>query len=485
MAADDGDRSHDSSTTRTIGGRFVPSNSGELVRLSRTLLALVPILLAACGPRPERRANLVLIVVDSLRQDALGAFGSPIPTSPHIDALAARGVSFEGSYTVTPWTLPSMATILTGLPPSRHGAIDPRKTLAPEAQTLAEILRDVGYRTSAVVSHLFLKARYGMDQGFEQLQDSESRGHGWVSTPGVTRQALEALRALAGQPAPFFLFVHYFDPHYDYLRHPEFGLANVPSSKLKGGETIQELLSLAPTLKADDLEFLRRVYAEEIRKTDQGIGALLREIDALGIDAHTLVVVSADHGEELCDRGDWIGHTTGLYEEDVRVPLVMRDPRSVRPGRVERGPVSIVDLLPTMLDLLGVPVPPDALGESFAATVQRGEAPAPRDVLFEVDFEPLFADNEEKVSHKRAILREGWKLIRDETSGAVELYDLASDPAESRNVAEQRLELRDRLAGDLAEWSQSAAEGQLPAGVVELTARQIERLRSLGYAADR
>jgi arylsulfatase A-like enzyme len=458
------------------GRRFAP--------LGRAF-ALLPLLPAACAPRAERPMNLVLIVVDSLRQDALGSLGSPLPTSPHLDALAAQGTSFELSYTVAPWTLPSIATIFTGLPPSRHGAIDPRKTLAAEAQTLAEILKESGYRTSAVVSHIFLKARYGMDQGFDTLDDRESRGHEWISTPGVTRESVEALRRLAAEPAPFFLFVHYFDPHYDYLRHPEFGLANVPSGRLNGGETIQELLALAPTLTREELAFLARVYGEEIRKTDQGIGMLLREIEALALRERTLVVFTADHGEEFCSRGPWIGHTTGLYEEDVRVPLVVRDPKAARPGRLEAGPISSVDLLPTALDLLNVATPEDVMGRSFAAAIRGGERAAPHDVFFEVDFEPLFADNEEKVSHKRAILRDGWKLIRDETSGFMELYDLAADPAEARNVADDHPKRRDEWALDLAAWSLSAAEGRLAAGEVELTERQIERLRSLGYAAGR
>ncbi len=454
------------------------------MRLARLAPVLFPLLLVECGA-PGARTNLVLIVVDSLRQDALGCLGSALPTSPHLDALAAEGISFDGSYSVTPWTLPSIATILTGLPPSRHGAIDPWKTLAPEARTLAEMLRDAGYRTFAVVSHLFLKARYGIDQGFERLQDSEARGHGWISTPGVTRQALDALRELGRREAPFFLFVHYFDPHYDYLRHPQLGLANVPSGRLRGGETIQKLLELAPSLTPEELEFLRRVYAEEVRATDRGIGELLRELERLELEDETLVIVTADHGEEFCSRGDWIGHTTGLYEEDMRVPLVVRDPKAVRPGRIEAGPVSFVDLLPTTLDLLRVPIPDGTAGESFAAAIRRGEAAEPQDVFFEVDFVPLFAENEEKVSHKRGMLREGWKLIRDEATGTLELYDLASDPAESRNVAGERHELRDAFARDLAAWSRRAAEGRLAAGKVQLTPHQIERLRSLGYAADR
>jgi len=447
-------------------------------------LALVLPLLAACARGPSRPLNVVLVVVDTLRQDAIGTLGSPLPTSPHVDALAATGAAFVRSYATSPWTLPSVASILTGLPPVRHDALRPRQALPDEAETLAELLRGAGYRTAGVVSHIFLQQRYGMAQGFERFEESEARGHDHVSTPGVTRQALELMRDVAAGPAPFFLYVHYFDPHYDYVRHPEFGLADVPPGRLTGTEGIRDLLELAPDMTAAERDFLWRSYGEEVRLTDAGIGTIVRELETMGVRDDTLIVVTADHGEEFLEHDRWIGHTVHLYDTDMRVPLVIRDPRMERPGRLVPQPVSLVDLASTILDLAGVDAPRGPRGPSFAGVVRRDAPREEYDVVCEVDFEPVYPRNEEKVSRKRALVRGDVKLIRDDLSGGIELYDLAADPGEQRDLASVRPDVAAVMGRALEEHTRAAGVGRLESHDVELSPQKLERLRSLGYAAD-
>ncbi len=429
--------------------------------------------------------NLVVIVVDTLRQDHLGTFGSAVPTSPNLDAIAAQGVSFTRCSTVSPWTLPSIASLQTGLYPRGHGVHRPNMGLAPEAVTLAEILAEKGYATAGVVSHVLLRERYGTSQGFAAWDETQARGHDSITTPGVSRLACRELERLSQGPAPFFLFVHFFDPHYAFQRHPEFGLAGVPSGRLQGGEEIHQLLDLAPTLTPEEWNFLQRTYDEEIRFTDAGIGAVAKQLESLGIDEKTVVVVTADHGEEFGTRANWIGHTISLYDEDIRIPLVVRDPRGSRTRRIVKRSVSTVDVAPTLLEVLDVDAGKRRFhGRSFARLLTKPGAEGEGPVFLEVDFVPLSSRNEEKISKKQGMIEGRWKFIRDEVSGTSELYDLERDPGERTNLASALPDSVDRFARELDERMGELGAEPLTPAPVELTEQQRERLRSLGYTAE-
>ena len=291
-------------------------------------LAIAVTLFLSCGRPASPPRNLIVIIIDTLRADELGTMGSPIPTTPFLDRVASRGVLVERCYTVSPWTLPTIATLHTGLYPSHHGATEPLTALSPDAVTLAEMLSERGYRTSGVISQFFLRARYGLNQGFATYSEAESRGRERVSSEKVTRHACEMLREFQKGPAPFYLFVHYFDPHADYIRHPEFALARGPGGRIRGGEQLKDVRPFFESLEPFEVEFLRGVYREEIRWTDLHVGRFLSTLAELGLDDETLVLITSDHGEEFQSRDKHIGHCVGLYEEDVRVPLIILDPGS-------------------------------------------------------------------------------------------------------------------------------------------------------------
>ena len=450
-------------------------------------LALCSSLMWACQDESVKLApqsNVLLIVIDTLRFDRIGCYGAARDTSPAVDKLAANAVRFERAYATAPWTIPSVGSILTGLYPSRHTATSFDRQLPDEVETLAEILKQEGYATAGVVSHWAIGAKHNFHQGYDVYLQSEARGHNYVSTDGVTRQAIEQLEQMAAGPRPFFLFVHYFDPHYNYIRHSEYGFTPPSAGRLSGNEPMGELRAMTEDLSREEVRFLRDLYDEEIRFTDAGIGRLLDKLDELGRRDETLIILTADHGEEFLDHGQ-LGHTKTLYEELVRVPLIVRDPSEPRRGVTVQGPVSLVCLTPTILDLLGV----DTSAFSFQGTTLRpllsgSESAAPSPVFFEVDFVPVRKSEARSDVHKKGIISERYKLIRDDTTRQVELYDLGTDPMENSDLRTQRPDLATKLLKGLDRTIGLATIGALDARQRTLNDEEINKLKALGYVGD-
>jgi arylsulfatase A-like enzyme len=440
---------------------------------------LLALLLLCCGAEP-RRPNFLFIVVDTLRSDHLSAYGYERETSPALSRLAEAGVRFDRAYAPAPWTKPSVASMFTGQYPHRHGLNLVLETLPPEAVTLAERLSGAGYATAGAVSHVFVAGKNGLDQGFDRYDSAEAGGHSHVSTTGVTRRAKKLLASF--DDAPFFLFVHYFDPHYEYRRHPEFAFAPEAVGRLRGGEDIHDLRALGADLSPEEVRFLRDVYDEEIRFTDAGIGALLAALDDLELADDTIVIVAADHGEEFFERG-WLGHTRTLHEEVIRVPLVLRVPGGDARGRIVDTPVSLVSLAPTILDFAGVAAPDGEFqGPSLRPLIEAGDAGEPPPVRSEVRYVVMNRDprQAEKAAFKHALIRGQYKLIKDFQAKRYELYDLDDDPGERRNLAAERPELLRELLVELRR-TQSRSPEPNDAAPAELDPRDAELLRKLGY----
>ena len=438
----------------------------------------------ACGGGPARRPNVLFIVVDTLRPDHLGCYGRARDTSPAIDALATEAVRFERAYATAPWTSPSVASMITGLYPGSHGLTRIGVRLPDTAVTLAEMLSADGYSTRGVISHSLLGRQFNFQQGYDDYSESEARGlHDHVSTDGVTEQAQQVLREFAAGEQPFLLFLHYFDPHYNYKRHPEYGFAAERVGRLDGTETIQELRELGPALTGEELEFIQDLYDEEIRHTDAGIGRVLETLKELALDGDTIVVLTSDHGEEFMTHG-WLGHTRTLYEELVRVPLIMRVPGG-EPGVVEEL-VSLTSLTPTLLELTGVDGD-DGKGfqaDSLAPLLSSGTAEGTDLVFAEVDFVPINPDNLVKTANKNAVIGERFKIVRDGESGAVEVYDLVTDPTELHNLADERPELVQQLLPILENRIALARGDVLDVEATAISEELLEKLRALGYVGD-
>jgi len=439
---------------------------------------------AFCGGGRGAPRNVLLIVVDTLRADHLSAYGYARDTSPALAELAEEGVRFDRAYAAAPWTKPSVASIFTGQYPHRHGLNFVLATLPASAQTLAERLSQAGFATAGVVSHGFVGPKNGFDQGFEVYDAHEAKGHSHVSTVGVTERALKLLDGLAERERPFFLFVHYFDPHYEYRRHPQYGYASGPVGRLRGGESIHDLRKMGPSLSAEEVEFLESVYDEEIRFTDAGIGRLLAALAKRGLEDDTLVIVTADHGEEFFSRG-WLGHTRTLYEEVIHVPLVIRVPGGGGRGRAVGAPVSLVSLAPTILDYLGIDAPDAGFqGPSLRPLIDGSRDVDLPPVRSEVRFIVLGPDSPlaEKAAFKQAVIDGRYKLIKDFREQTYELYDLERDPGERENLASSRPDLLQKMLVELNR-TRSAEPAAPPVDEnATLDPADAAMLRDLGYA---
>jgi arylsulfatase A-like enzyme len=430
--------------------------------------------------------NVVLIVIDTVGAEHLGCYGRPLPTSPNLDRLASEGVRFERAYTTAPWTQPAVASLLTSLTPSDHGVRRVLDSLPPERQTLAELLRERGFRTAGVVSHLVLKAEYGYGQGFDSYDESAVGDHRAVTGHKTTAAAVAALDTLAA--SRFFLFVHYFDPHWHYNHHRAFDFTADYGGRLLPGTEIGRLRAMAKQLTPEDVEYLRRLHGEELAYTDYCIFKLVDRLRELGVADNTLLVVTADHGEEFMRHG-WIGHTATLYEELIRVPLIVHFPRALAP-RVVGRPVSTLDVLPTLLGLSRRPAAaPPWQGASLAGLLAGDEAayPPERPQFAEVSYvSPAgypSGDDGPKNYFKTALVTDRWKVIHDLEAQRWSLFDLRADPEELRDLAgSRRRELAD-LQAQLGAWEAPRVAtwdlGRAPAPAVD--AENMRRLRSLGY----
>lgn len=406
----------------------------------------------SCGePAPP---NVLLITIDTLRADRLGTYGYRPARTPHLDRLAAEGVRFDDAIAVAPITAPSHSSILTGLLPPVHGVRDNGTySLPPEAVTLAERLRDRGWATHAIVSAIVLNRRYQLDQGFESYDDdlwSEDEPKLFMIRDRPARKTsdrflawLDQHFAAADAQRPFFAWIHYFDPHQPY--EPE----------------------------AIDRAMAPNPYDAEIAGVDRAIGRILDRLREQKQLDDTLIVVTADHGESLGEHGEKT-HAVFVYDATVKVPLLMRWPQRLPVGEVYAGPVSSIDIVPTILGALGLPGGEDTQGRNLLPAL-RGEEEAPRQPQYS---ESLVAELGFGMAPLHALRADGYKWIR---APKPELYDLKKDPRELVNLFPDERRPAAALEKELTELLASSRERAFAANANPMDQETREALISLGY----
>ena len=380
--------------------------------------------------------NVLLISLDTVRADALGCYGRrphhapTLSPSPMLDALASQGVRMLDAYGSSSWTLPSHLSMMTGQPSLVHGVDTESGALDRQTPTLAEILKSHGYATMGIYSAPYLEPHWGFGRGFDRYDamyapdvvaasqrasairgqiDRAAAAADWAqydqleqeqtandddlnrsserasTSDQVTAAALTALERLAREPRPWFLFVHFFDAHCDYAPPPPYDTRFDPDYRgtFTGRNCLRDASVALPdpdtpgglirTLSDRDLEHVIALYEGEVAWVDAHVGALLRAVDGWGAAQRTLVIVVGDHGEEFFDHGN-LGHRHTLYEESVRVPLLLRLPGVLPAGASIRGPVAVTDILPTVLDIVNLPAPSTPGAASFLPLIRGGDA---------------------------------------------------------------------------------------------------------------
>jgi arylsulfatase A-like enzyme len=460
----------------------------------------------ACAPSPEAApADVLLVTVDALRPDYLSMNGYDRPTTPVIDALIARGFYYEKAVSPVPRTTPALAALLTGAYPHANGVRTLTDSVSAKVGTLAEALSDFGYQTLAVVTNQVLSRRRRLDRGFDVYD-----------VAGDTRTARATTDAAIGyfeglRPgAPVFAWVHYIDPHVPYHSDPaivsrfdrgyagryrlHFGWSGDPGPD-GGHRTYPEDLPKRVATQRNPLSdevnrHIRRLYAADIRALDEQVGRLVAAARRR-LGENLIVVFTADHGESLGEHGLHFDHGDYVYNAGTRVPLAIALPDS-HPlhgtGRC-RGWVSLVDVVPTIFDLLGREPPPrmreQVEGQTLTACMRNAAAPS-RPVFAESGHSYYFAEVKRRrrndvAGRFRAVVQDDWKLIWTpfaEEADAWELYDVGADPHEEMNLYRPEHPATLRLKPLLAEWTARSEGEALPEPLSE---EDEAALRELGY----
>ncbi len=469
---------------------------------------------------PLRDFNLVFIVIDALRADHLGAYGYARNTSPFLDSLADTGVLFERSYSSSSFTRESISALLTGKNPSASGSFDWKAEPALGEPTLGTVFRKAGYRTgffseSPMVNGESFTAGFAEVENFEL--NNQVRGH----APKLSQRALAFAKENAEDR--FLMYVHYLDPHGEYSLLPNYTEQFVKKptdspitlyARRKGQPTIRD--DCARLVKAGFgpgnaryEEWMGR-YDAEIRFVDDAVKTLVHGLEALGVMDRTLIVVTSDHGEEFLEH-DFVEHGWTLYEESVQVPLIFYSPKGLPAHRFDQ-PVSAVDVLPTILELSGIPFARETLdGATLFAVDSKGILEIPRELpivieshirwrnsvvaLIDNDWKYVAwqsfieaADRPDAIRSRRkkkSAPQDHWFHL-DAPIVKSELYNLRDDPGETRNLKdaepEEFFRLQTLFEQYREEWKEGLEESPLKGREsTDLSPEEIERLKSLGY----
>lgn len=416
--------------------------------------------------------SVLLIGIDTWRADHVGAYGYIRDTTPSIDRMAEQGARFRNAFSTTSWTLPSFHSILTGLYQGSHGVIDGQHRLAHRYNTFAEVLRERGYTTAGFISGTYLKRVFGFDQGFDVYEESVTSAslmetYSDVTSPDLTEIVLPWIER--NKARRFFLFIHYWDPHFDYIPPPPYDEMFDPlyQGDIDGTDFLTSD-RVNPEMDRRDLEHIIALYDGEIRWTDWHIDRLFTKLEDLGLMSDMIVILVGDHGEEFFEHG-LKGHRSTLYNEVIHVPLILRGP-GVPPSTVFDSPVSTTDILPTVLAVLGLASPTPVDGESLIPIVSgKAGGRESSTVVSELGY------------GMTAIVKGQWKLIHDSALKTYELYDLGSDPRETENLLTKEASKATELEQDLLAWLRITRSRKITAPRALRDEATIRELKSLGY----
>jgi len=414
------------------------------------------------SPQTPEISHVLLISIDTCRADHLGCYGYPLNTTPHIDAIAKKGIVFENAFSPQPFTLPAHCSMLTGTIPPFHGVLDNSDyKLSEDNTTLAQLLKRKGFSTAGFVSSFVLDACFGLNKGFDLYDDdfadtSNTMGINQCTGDEISQEAIEWLDTHKHENN--FMFLHYYDPHFTYAPPEPF------ASKFKNVPRPEHMSLPFKQVFLDG-------YTNEIAYTDHCIGQVINKLKQLGLYDSTLIIITSDHGEMLGQHGE-ASHGYFIYQPAIKVPLIVKTPGRTKSLRITHS-VGIADIVPTVCALLNIEIPTPVQGQDLSPCFKGETLPSPD--------QPLFCQSLESTKYNAnsllGVVTDQYKYIR---TTRPELYDLVKDPYELNNMAarqpDQLQAMEDTLQQILADASQRKASAK--AGLDEATRR---RLESLGY----
>ena len=410
---------------------------------------------------PNMIRNILIISMDTTREDVLGCYGFKHNTTPTIDALAAEGILFENVYSPTPLTLPSHCSMLTGTIPPYHGVHDNSGyKLIDSSVTLAEILKDNGFVTGAIIGSVILDSKYGMDQGFDFYDDEFQEPRSPIHI--VERQGGEISR-IAGewldehQKENMFLFLHFYDPHRNY---------DAP-------EPYKNMFLKNPPPKQNSLEYLQGLYHGEVAYTDNCIKGVIDKLKQLGLYDSTLIIVTADRGEMLSEHRE-MTHGYFIYQSAVRVPLIFKVPGASTPTRIKKN-VGLVDIVPTVCSLLDIKGPFEFQGVDISPYLLQDE---PEDLKRRHIYLESLLPTKYKGNSLLGIVNDQYKYIQ---TTRPELYDIVNDYPESVNLVEKYPKIAHRMKGLLKLMLDDMTALDSSDSTMEADEETLKQLKALGY----
>ncbi len=429
------------------------------------LIAIGPVYRHFFGRRPY---NLVLVSIDTLRADRLGAYGYSRDTSPVIDAFAKDSVVFENTVAVTSWTIPSHMTMFSGLYPASHGVIRPQLRPGRDFTLLAEILKEKGYATFAYTGGAFMSRGFGFSRGFDVYKSPENFK---VKKRGLETSIKRGAKLLGEQPpeTPYFLFLHTYDVHCPLRPPPEYeSMFRSPGAKpVKGYLCGREMKQKNPGFGPAEALTVSDRYDGSIRWVDNKIKSLFELLETRGDLDRTVVVITSDHGEEFFEHGI-LGHERTIHRQVLKVPLIIRAP-GFAPRRIE-SPVSQVDIFSTILDLLGMPVPEQNQGISLMPMMNGIRKDSPREFQFsELDRDVTL----------RSFMDSSFHLIRDMESGRNLFFDMDRDREEQQPIEDEAKTAP--IEHQLLEFIKALPSRRGEKAGKEPGKGEMEKLKTLGY----
>ena len=449
-------------------------------------------------PLPEQPPpNIVLVSLDTVRPDFLGCYGNAEATSPALDAVAAESALFLNTYSTTSWTLPAHVSLLTALDGLRHEVYYPQEKFDPATPTLAELLHARGYTTAAFTGGGYLSSVYGFSKGFDSYQEIKLHGNRAIRFDEAERLADLACDWIGNnRDKPFFLFLHTYQPHDPYSNLSPLGKMFIDESaewdQVRMESLFQDRGRFDTSLSEEQKDNIAGLYKGEIRYTDEVfVRPVLEALKKSNLYDNTLIILTSDHGEEFYDHESWL-HDHSLYEEGIRIPLIIRFPGGRFGGQRIEAPARITDIMPTALQFAGLnPEGLDLDGKSLFPLLQ-GREKQPRPVLADLALRQhqdppttisFVRDNLKVIVHKQVASPYIDRVSRELSDYRVELYDLAQDPGETQNLANEA-RFRASVVQFIREAHglfQEAEASRMQKNQVEMDRSLEERLKALGY----